>query len=47
MPKPSSKMDAFGDIVQHCGFSELPLKGLLFTWHRGRGPNMVLERLEA
>lgn len=46
IPKPSSQMDAFGLALYDCDFLDLPLKGPLHTWSRGRDQNMVLKRLD-
>lgn len=45
-PKPIGQIKAFGNAIQHCNLLELPMVGPLFTWHRGIGRDMVLERLD-
>ncbi|XVF88151.1 hypothetical protein PTKIN_Ptkin19aG0027000 [Pterospermum kingtungense] len=44
--RPDRQMSAFHNAVVDCNFNELPVEGPLFTWHRGVGNDMILERLD-
>ena len=39
-------MEAFRNFLLDYGFQALKVIGARFTWSRGKGPNMILERLD-
>ena len=39
-------MQAFRDVLDHCGFVDLGYSGLDFTWHRHRRGELIWERLD-
>ncbi|XVF86373.1 hypothetical protein PTKIN_Ptkin18bG0034600 [Pterospermum kingtungense] len=43
---PARQMEEFGKAIMDCHLLEMPFDGPLFSWHRGNGPDMVLERLD-
>lgn len=45
-PRHTSQMSSFSNLIQDCGFNDIPVIGPVHAWHRGRGSNMVLELLD-
>ncbi|XP_031090853.1 uncharacterized protein LOC115995843 [Ipomoea triloba] len=46
-PHPDALLRGFGEAVEDCGLSQLPLRGYQFTWDRGKGTaDWMEERLD-
>ncbi|XP_019160111.1 PREDICTED: uncharacterized protein LOC109156731 [Ipomoea nil] len=44
---PNNLLRGFGETIEHCGLSQLPMNGYQFTWEKGKGtPNWIEERLD-
>ena len=39
-------MEEFKSVIHKCNLQEIPFIGPKFTWSRGKGSNMILERLD-
>ena len=44
--RPAKQMETFRNSLLDCGFQALKVIGARFTWSCGKGPNMILERLD-
>ena len=44
--RPTRQMEGFRQVIHECDFLEVPFSGPKFTWSRGRGSRMILERLD-
>ncbi|XVF71960.1 hypothetical protein PTKIN_Ptkin12aG0082200 [Pterospermum kingtungense] len=44
--RPLRQMELFREAVQDCGFQEINWEGPMFTWYKGKGIDMVEERLD-
>ena len=40
------QMEAFKSTIQDCNLLDVPFMGPKFTWFRGKGFEMILERLD-
>ncbi|XP_019168052.1 PREDICTED: uncharacterized protein LOC109163801 [Ipomoea nil] len=46
-PHPDSLLRGFGEAIEECGLTQLPMSGYPFTWEKGKGtPNWIEERLD-
>ena len=45
-PRAHNLMQAFVDVLDHCGFVDLGYSGLDFTWHGRRRGELIWERLD-
>ena len=39
-------MESFRQVLHDCNFIEVPLSGPKFTWSRGKGSRLILEKLD-
>ncbi|XVE50985.1 hypothetical protein DITRI_Ditri02bG0000900 [Diplodiscus trichospermus] len=46
VPRNETLMNNLREVVSECDFHELNVKGPKFTWSRGSGDNLILERLD-
>ncbi|OMO54874.1 reverse transcriptase [Corchorus capsularis] len=44
--RPQRQMNLFREVVDACGFHDIPVKGSLMTWSRRMGDEIVFERLD-
>ena len=42
----TKQMEDFRTVLHECNLQEVPYSGPKFTWSRGKGPDMILERLD-
>ena len=42
----TKQMENFRSVLHNCNLEEVPFSGPKFTWSRGKGPNMIFERLD-
>ncbi|XP_019166969.1 PREDICTED: uncharacterized protein LOC109162741 [Ipomoea nil] len=46
-PHPDSLLRGFGETIEECGLTQLPMSGYPYTWEKGKGtPNWIEERLD-
>ncbi|XP_019173194.1 PREDICTED: uncharacterized protein LOC109168597 [Ipomoea nil] len=46
-PHPNGLLRGFGEAIEDCGLSQMPLDGYQFNWERGQGTmNWIEERLD-
>ncbi|XP_019191056.1 PREDICTED: uncharacterized protein LOC109185569 [Ipomoea nil] len=46
-PHPDNLLRGFGETIEECGLTQLPMSGYPFTWEKGKGtPNWIEERLD-
>ncbi|XP_019157949.1 PREDICTED: uncharacterized protein LOC109154672 [Ipomoea nil] len=46
-PHPNSLLRGFGETIDQCGLTQLPMEGYRFTWEKGKGtPACIEERLD-
>ncbi|XP_019159989.1 PREDICTED: uncharacterized protein LOC109156592 [Ipomoea nil] len=46
-PHPDSLLWGFGETIEECGLTQLPMSGYPYTWEKGKGtPNWIEERLD-
>ncbi|XP_019186519.1 PREDICTED: uncharacterized protein LOC109181223 [Ipomoea nil] len=44
---PDSLLRGFGETIEECGLTQLPMSGYPYTWEKGKGtPNWIEERLD-
>ena len=44
--RPIRQMATFRQVLSNCNLHEVPVSGPKFTWFKGRGPNVIMERLD-
>ena len=44
--RPPKQMEDFRNVTYECNLQEVPFCGPKFTWSKGKGSNMILERLD-
>ncbi|XP_019170442.1 PREDICTED: uncharacterized protein LOC109166013 [Ipomoea nil] len=42
-PHPDRLLRGFGEAIEYCGLSQLPMNGYQFTWEKGRGTSRWIE----
>ena len=44
--RPIRQMETFRQVLSDCSLHKVPVSRPKFTWFRGRGSNMIMERLD-